>query len=491
MAASTVRTRFAPSPTGYLHVGGLRTALYNYLFAKQHGGQFILRIEDTDQARLVAGATEKLLATLARVGLTPDEGPTQGGDYGPYVQSQRLPIYQQHVKQLVAAGQAYYCFCSTERLTSVRAQKIAAKEPPMYDRHCANLSADEVAKRLAASEPHTIRLRVPAGSTTLPDLVWGEVTIANATIDDQVLLKADGFPTYHLAVVVDDHLMNISHVLRGDEWLPSTPKHLLLYRAFGWPPPQFAHLPLILNPDRSKLSKRQGDVAAEDFLTQGYLPVALLNFIALLGWHPGGGEETEIFSLRELIKRFSIAEINKAGAGFDLQKLDWINGQYLRQLSGPELVAAARPFLAPTLTQREWPADYLEQVLNLERDRIKKLSDLPAAVSYFFEEPLTYDPQLLQWKDTPPGVVQSNLEKLAIWLASVRPWTAAGLAEKITAWIAEQGLTKGEVLWPLRVALSGRDKSPGPFEIAAVLGPDQTIERVHAAIEYLNGEGGR
>lgn len=480
-----VRTRFAPSPTGYLHVGGLRTALYSYLFAKQHGGQLILRIEDTDQTRLVPDATEKLIATLARVGLQPDEGPDVGGQSGPYVQSQRLALYQQHAKQLVDANQAYYCFCSSERLAQVREQKITAKEPPMYDRHCADLSAEEVARRLAAGEAHVIRLRVPAGKTTLTDLVWGEVTVDNATIDDQVLLKTDGFPTYHLAVVVDDHLMEITHVLRGEEWLPSTPKHLLLYRAFGWEPPQFAHLPLLLNADRSKLSKRQGDVAVEDFLAAGYLPEAIINFVALLGWHPGAGETEEIFSVSELMKRFSLEHIHKAGAIFSQEKLNWINAHYIRQLPIATLVELTQPYLQPLLEQYPQPAEYVARVLQLEQERLVKLADSAQQTEYFFVDQPQYPPELLVWKKSTPADAQRWLVAIQSALVVHDDWSQTALEKYVRQWIADQKAGNGDVLWPLRVALTGREKSPSPFEVAAVLGKDRSRARIAAAIKVI------
>ncbi|MEO5956551.1 MAG: glutamate--tRNA ligase, partial [Nitrospiraceae bacterium] len=335
-----VRVRFAPSPTGFVHVGSLRTALYNFLFARHHGGVHILRVEDTDRTRYVEGAVENLLRTMEWVGITFDEGPMQGGEYGPYTQSERTEMYRNYSDELIKNGKAYSCFCTAERLDEVRKQMQASGQPPMYDRHCRNLTEEEVEVKKEAGIPHVVRLRIPLGETvTFNDLVRGDVSFDSKTIDDQVLLKSDGFPTYHLANVIDDYKMKITHVIRGEEWLSSTPKHVLLYRAFGWEDsmPKFAHLPLLLNPDRSKLSKRQGDVAVEDFREKGYLPDALINFVALLGWNPSATEE--IYSMEELIKTFDLEKVNKAGAVFGKEKLDWMNAEYIRKKTPDELLA--------------------------------------------------------------------------------------------------------------------------------------------------------
>ncbi len=487
MEKTVIRTRFAPSPTGYLHIGGLRTALYAYLYAKQQQGQFVVRIEDTDQSRLVVGATEALIENLEQFGITPDESPQHGGQYGPYTQSERLDIYRQHVQQLLDSGHAYYCFCSPERLTALRDQQRADGQPPMYDGHCRDLPTDEVQQKLAAGQPHVVRLKVPTdGVTEFTDAVWGDISVQNNTIDDQVLLKADGFPTYHLAVVVDDHLMEISHVFRGEDWLPSTPKHVLLYQAFGWEMPTFVHLPNILNEQRRKLSKRQGDVTVSDFLTQGYLPAALLNFIALLGWHPGSGQTEEVFSLEQLIEQFSIDSIHKAGAVFDRQKLDWMNGQYLRQVPFAQLVGDIRQHLAPLLADGQYDDAYLEQVFELEKERIKTLAALPEAVDYFFTaEPLDYPTERLVWKKSDAAGAQAMLEQVAAVLAGIDDWTAETIETTVRQWITDHDYGNGDVLWPLRVALTGRDKSPGPFEVAAVLGKERSLERVQQAVEKL------
>ena len=371
LSSQKIRTRFAPSPTGYLHVGSLRTALYCALFTKQHGGEFLLRIEDTDRSRFVPGAVESLIGTLGTLGLEYDEGvflasqesqsPHEGvvadsaaypgvievGDSGPYIQSERLELYGKYAEQLIADGKAYRCFCASERLDAMRAEQQAAKQMPKYDRHCLHLSADEVREKLAAGAPSVVRLRLPDDvEVVFDDLVRGVVRFNTETLDDQILMKSDGYPTYHLAVVVDDHLMGITHVIRAEEWLPSTPKHILLYQAFDWQIPTFAHLPLLLNPDRSKLSKRQGDVAVEDYLRKGYLPEALINFVALLGWNPGEGSTQEIFTTGELVKRFDLGHVHKGGAVFDIKKLDWLNAQYIKALTLDQLLEKSVPFFS-------------------------------------------------------------------------------------------------------------------------------------------------
>ncbi|MFA5076504.1 MAG: glutamate--tRNA ligase [Patescibacteria group bacterium] len=488
MAKNTkVRVRFAPSPTGYLHIGGLRTALYNYLFAKNNGGDFVLRIEDTDQDRSVVGAVENLLNTLKWAGLDYDEGPSIGGQYGPYVQSERLGLYRQYADELVQRGQAYYCFCSSERLTELRDGLTAQKQPPMYDRHCLNLDPAEVKERIKKGEPHVIRLKIPEGKTKFKDLIKGEVEIDNKTIDDQVLLKSDGFPTYHLAVVVDDHLMKITHVLRGDEWLPSTPKHVLLYQAFGWSAPEFAHLPTIVNKDKTKLSKRQGDVAVEDYIKQGYLPQAIINFIVLLGWNPGQGSEEEVFSLDQLIKKFSFDHVHKSNAVFDRDKLDWFNGVYIRQLTPDELLDYALSYFNSTDLGDKFDAEYIKKVISLEQSRIKKLVELPLLTKFFFEDNLDYPAQILVWKKSDKNKAQEVLAKLFTTLEQIeaQDWQPAKLEAVVVDWIKNNSLTNGEVMWPLRVALTGQEASPGPFEVAAVLGPKRSLNRIQKAIDKL------
>ncbi|MBT4055828.1 glutamate--tRNA ligase, partial [Candidatus Peregrinibacteria bacterium] len=339
-----IKTRFAPSPTGYLHIGSLRTALYAYLFAKKEKGAMILRIEDTDRERFVEGALENLIKTLDWCDIHYDEGPIlkgddieQKGDVGPYIQSERSKLYTKHAEELIEKGHAYHCFCTKDRLDDLRQKQESAKQATMYDRHCCGLSREEAERRIEAGEKYVVRQKIPYEHLKFKDLIRGNVQFDGKTIDDQVLVKSDGFPTYHLANVVDDHLMGITHVIRGEEWLPSTPKHIFLYKAFGWETPEFAHIPLLLNKDRSKLSKRQGDVAVEDYTKNGYLREAIINFVAFLGWHPGAGEENEILSMEELEEKFTLDRVHKSGAIFDIEKLDWYNWQWQKRLHNEEI----------------------------------------------------------------------------------------------------------------------------------------------------------
>ncbi|MBI4049300.1 MAG: glutamate--tRNA ligase [Candidatus Doudnabacteria bacterium] len=478
-----VRTRFAPSPTGMLHIGGLRTALYEFLWARKNNGKFILRVEDTDKARTVPGALENIVQTLKDFRLNFDEGP--------YLQSKRLDIYKKHAEELVEKQAAYYCFCTEERLVALRKEQEAKKIPPKYDKHCLKLSADEIKGKLQNGEPHVIRLNVlPNKRIRFTDLVHGEIDVSSNDLDDQVLIKSDGFPTYHLAVVVDDHLMKISHVIRGEEWIPSTPKHILLYSAFGWESPQFVHTPNILGKSGKKLSKREGEVAVKDFVEKGYLPEALLNFVAFLGWNPK--TEQEIFNLRELVDQFSLAKLNRAGAVFDLDKLDWINGLYIRRMKIEELFARAVPYLVKAgINLQDYPKQFIEKVLQLEQDRLKKLSEVGERVGYFFREP-SYDPSLLIWKNAPKEAILKNLEALSSFVQTLDPkeFSKENLEQKIKAWIAQNNMKTGEVLWPLRVALTGLDASPGPFEImdafsALPNGKELVVRRINKATELL------
>ncbi len=505
-----VRTRFAPSPTGYLHVGGLRTALFSYLYAKHNNGEFILRVEDTDQARFVEGAIQKLITILQGMGLHYDEGLILDDDriidqgfFGPYLQSKRKDIYQQHAELLVMGGKAYYCFCDEKRLADLRKEQEALKKPTRYDRKCRNLSKEDVKKNLQAGVPHVIRQAIPLdGRTVLNDLVYGEISWDNKDLDDQVLLKSDGFPTYHLAVVTDDHLMNISHIVRGEEWIPSAPKHILLYQAFSWPVPEFAHLPLLLNKDRSKLSKRQGDVSVEDYLAKGYLKEALINFIALLGWNPKTNQE--IFSMPQLIEQFDLAKINKSGAIFDIAKLDWLNNQYLRKTDLKTLVKMALPYLLNSGLLSAKGSDYiakngkiisqkfLEILLDIEKERIQNLMQIGESVKFFFEQP-NYNPEILIWKKSNAGVARENLKKLSVYISAFTDQDLGSIADieaKIKQFISESGLDNGSVLWPLRVSLSGLEASPGPFEIMYVLnigyGKFEILQRIEAALRQLS-----
>ncbi len=489
-----VRTRFAPSPTGFLHVGSLRTALYAYLIAKQNNGKFLLRIEDTDRKRFVEGSIESIITSLKWAGMEVDEGVglnsddkvVQVGAKGPYIQSERLGIYKKFAAQLLDNGHAYHCFCTAERLGELKNYQQANKLPTGYDKLCRELDPAEAKKRIENGEQHVLRLKMPkGGETTFVDLVRGEVSFKNELIDDQVLIKADGFPTYHFAVVIDDHFMEITHVIRGDEWLSSTPKHLQLYKYFGWEAPKIAHLSLLLNADKSKLSKRQGDVAVKDYIDKGYLPQAMVNFVAFLGWNPGG--EQEIYSLEQLVEEFKVEKIIKSGAVFNLEKLDWFNQQYIKNLSGDELVKVCSPWLikAGLITGNE-DKSWLSTVFDLEKERIVTLAELPEAVKFVFIAP-EYDGQILVWKKGTLEEVKKILPELAEFLdtISIQDWNEEKLQAMVGEWITKNGLSNGSVLWPLRVALSGQQNSPGPFEIAAVLGKEESIERIKTAIEKL------
>ncbi len=496
-----VRTRFAPSPTGFVHIGSLRTALFNYLFARHHGGVNVLRVEDTDQSRKVDGAVENMIAVMAQLGVTFDEGSqikdgqlVEQGEFGPYTQSQRLDIYQSHVQDLISNNKAYYCFCSAERLDELRKEQTALKQPPMYDRLCRKLSAEEAQAKLAEFQNNNqrpvVRQAIPQeGETVVNDLVYGEIKYDNIQLDDQVLLKSDGFPTYHLAVVVDDHHMQISHVIRGEEWIPSTPKHILLYQALGWDAPLFAHLPLILNPDKTKLSKRQGDVAVEDFISKGYLPEALVNFVALLGWNPK--TEQEIFTYEDLIAQFDLAKVNKAGAVFDIAKLDWMNGMYIRNQTDEALLNLVGPRLeASGVKLSEYDHEFLVAVIKIEKERLKTLNQITENTQFYFAQP-EYQPEILVWKKADAGDAKSKLTAVKEFLQT---WPevsddTAKIESDLKDWISSQGYDTGSVLWPLRVSLSGLEKSPSPFELIWVLskngGIANVISRLDTAISKL------
>lgn len=472
----SVRTRFAPSPTGYLHVGGLRTALYAYLFAKQNNGTFILRIEDTDQSRKVEGATEKLIEALQWAGIDFDEGPGKAGNYGPYIQSQRLNIYHDHLQQLITKGYAYHCFCSSERLEQLRANGAT-----MYDRYCRNISLEEAKKRIDAGEANVVRMKIPdSGEVKFYDEVRGDVTIACNMIDDQVLLKSDKFPTYHLAVVVDDHTMEVSHVIRGEEWLPSTPKHILLYQYFGWEIPKFAHLPLLLNPDKSKLSKRQGDVAVEDYRAKGYLKEALVNFVAFLGWNPG--DERELFSLQELVKEFSLERVGKAGAVFNIEKLNWMNQQHIKLQSDNELLKSVKPLLI----EKGWnnySDAYFKQVIGLMKERVVVINDFVLSCSYFFEDPTSYD-ETAKAKNWKPESAQ-HISKLTEKLQTVTTFDSVSIESALRSTAEELHIGAGKLIHPMRLAISGVSNGPSLFHMAEVLGKETTLRRLNIAISKL------
>ncbi len=479
MSAPAPRVRFAPSPTGYLHVGGLRTALYNYLFARGLGGRVILRIEDTDRTRFVEGAAENLASTLAWAGIAFDEGPGIGGDFGPYVQSERSEIYSAHAQQLLNEGKAYRCFCTPEELEASREKQVAEKRDPAYDRRCRALSEADVQSRMDNGMPFTIRMKVPlVGQMYFHDLVRGEITMHFDSIDDQVLIKSDGFPTYHLANVVDDHLMEITHVIRGEEWLPSAPKHHLLYDFFGWEAPAFAHLPLLLNADRTKLSKRQGDVAVEDYRSKGYLPAALVNFVALLGWNPG--DDRELFTLAELEKTFSLERVSKAGAVFDIEKLNWFNAQYLRALPPAELAEVCGPWMRAAGFEAETPAR-AEAVVSAFASYLTVPSDIGAHLRF-----LTLGQVTLESAEDRDLVASSDSQKVLVRFADLAetqdPWATPEVKALIKQVQSDTGIKGKGLFMPLRLALSAEQHGPDLGLMAELLGREETVRRIRAQI---------
>lgn len=491
-----VRTRFAPSPTGYLHIGGLRTALYAYLFAKQHNGQFVLRLEDTDTERYVEGAAKAIYSGLKWAGIEYDEGPDIGGSYAPYVQSQRLETYRKYAQELIDKGHAYYCFCDKEALEKMRNEQIAGKQAPKYDRRCLTLPKNEIDAKLKASEPHVIRMKIP-GNRVLKfnDIVRGELVFNTNELDDQVLLKSDGYPTYHLAVVIDDHLMKISHITRTEEWLPSTPKHILLYEYFSWEMSQFAHLPLLLNTDKTKISKRKGDVAVGDYIKKGYLPQAMINYLVFLGWNPGTEKEIYLEEkitdekeslqklLQNLMRDFDLNKAHKAGAIFNVEKLNWFNQFYIRKLSEELLLEKCLPYLSEN--KIDFSNAQIIKMLNLEKERAKTLSEIGYGVKFFFELP-QYEVSLLIWKNTPIENIKNTLKILCDIVEKITDnnFTKEKLQEIIMP-EAEKLENKGTMLWPFRVALSGQKASPGPFEIAEVLEKKETLKRLNGALLML------
>jgi nondiscriminating glutamyl-tRNA synthetase len=488
-----VRVRFAPSPTGEMHLGSLRIALNNYLFAKHNGGEFLLRIEDTDQARFVPGSIANIIKTLKWAGMDFDEGPILSGDvvtdkgsHGPYLQSHRLEIYKKYANELLIKGHAYPCFCNAERLEQMRHEQELRKEPPRYDGLCRNLTAVEVKAKREAGEKEVVRLKMPQeGKTKFTDLIRGEIEFENKLIDDQVLMKSDGFPTYHLAVVVDDHLMEITHAIRGEEWISSTPKHLMLYSFFGWKPTEYAHMPLILKPGGGKLSKRDMATSAMGYIDLGYSKEALLNFIALLGWHPKGDKEQ--MTMEEMIAEFDLAQVGSAGAVFTTDKLDWLNGLFIRSLTPADFAERCPPHLEKVgLIASGFPIEQLVKCVGLEQSRIKKFTEIVEVVGYMFRSP-NPTREILCWKKQDAAsaaekitAVVSIIEKLDDAELSV-----AKLEALVKEMIAATGSSVGETLWPMRVALSGREASPGPFDIAAALGKNESINRLQNAIKIL------
>lgn len=480
MKNNEVRVRFAPSPTGYLHIGGLRTALYNYLLAKNNNGKFILRIEDTDRNRYVEGAVEKLLSTLDWAGLIPDEGPKTGGDFGPYFQSERLGIYKKHIQELIEHKKAYYCFCTQERLNDLREKQKKEGLQTKYDKHCLSLTQNEIDENLKNKLLYVVRLNIESGKeVSFNDLIRDEVVFNTDTIDDQVLIKSDGYPTYHFANVVDDHLMQITHVIRGEEWISSTPKHVLLYDYFNWEKPSFAHLPLLLNPDKSKLSKRQGDVAVEDYRDKGYLKDALLNFIALLGWN--AGDDKEYYKMDELVNSFSLERVNKSGAVFNLEKLDWLNAEHLRKLTNEDILKMLKTEIKSSGLNIS--DDTLLLIIEAMKERVSFVKEFVTTCLYFYHTPKNYDENVIKkrWKDDSPELLKLYSDKInGIDNPSKEDF------EKILKNICEEKeIGLGRLIHPLRLALSGVGIGPGIFDLAYILGKEETVNRINKALEII------
>ncbi len=477
-----VRTRFAPSPTGYMHVGNLRTALYAYLIAKHNNGDYILRIEDTDQERFVEGALDIIYNTLKVTGLKHDEGPDLGGPVGPYIQSERTDIYIKYAKELVEKGEAYYCFCTKERLDMLRANSEALKRPFKYDKHCLNLTKEEIESKLAAGTPYVIRQKNPTtGTTTFEDEIYGSISVDNSELDDMILIKSDGFPTYNFANVVDDHLMGITHVVRGSEYLSSSPKYNRLYEAFGWEVPIYVHCPPIMKDAHHKLSKRHGDASYEDLIAQGYLKDAVLNFIALLGWNPGN--EKELFTLDELIETFDYKNISKSPAIFDDTKLKWMNSEYIKMLSLDEFHELALPYYKETITKE---LDF-KKLSELMQTRTEVLNDIPENVD-FFEKLPEYSKDMYIHKKMKTNCENSLevLKKILPKLEAIEQWTFETVKDTCMALVEEMGVKNGIVLWPVRTALSGKQFTPGgAFEIADILGKEESLKRISAGIKLL------
>ena len=478
-----VRTRFAPSPTGRMHVGNLRTALYTYLIAKHEGGDFILRIEDTDQERYVEGAVDIIYRTMEKTGLLHDEGPDKDGGYGPYVQSerQRSGIYMEYAKKLVEKGEAYYCFCTQERLDSLK-KNVNGEEIMAYDKHCLGLSKEEVEANLKAGMPFVIRQNNPKeGTTTFHDDIYGDISVDNSELDDMVLIKSDGYPTYNFANVVDDHLMGITHVVRGNEYLSSSPKYNRLYEAFGWEVPVYIHCPTITNEEHKKLSKRSGHSSFEDLLEQGFLTEAIVNFVALLGWSPAGNQE--FFTLEELVKEFDYHNMSKSPAVFDMTKLRWMNGEYLKKMDFEPFYAQAEPYLKAAITK---PLD-LKKIAAMVKTRIEVFPDIAAQVD-FFETLPEYDPEMYVHKKmkTTKETSLETLKEVLPLLEAQEDYSNDALYETLAAYVAEKGVKTGFVMWPIRTAVSGKQMTPaGATEIMEVLGKEESLERISKGIALL------
>lgn len=471
-----VRTRIAPSPTGDPHVGTAYMALFNKAFAHKRGGQFILRIEDTDQERYNDTSVGEIVSALEWLGLTPDEGPGLGGEHGPYVQTERAQIYREHAAILIEKGKAYRCFCTKERLDRMRSEQAARKEPPRYDRTCLNLSPEEVERNMAEGRQFVVRMRVPdEGSTTFYDEIRGDITFENRVLDDMVLLKSDGLPVYHLAVVVDDHLMEVSHVMRAEEWISSAPKHALLYEYFGWEQPKWAHFPLLRNSDRSKISKRKNNTSVKWYREQGFLPEAMVNFLALMGWSMPDGNE--VFGYEDVEREFTLERVSTGGPIFDLVKLTAINGKHIRMLTPDELYERLQPYLPEGLDQER-----VRQVVPIIQDRLTRLGEFEELTGFFFGPPDEYDAALLMPRKGTPLQATEGLQKIRALLERLpEPWTHEEWEAGMRAIAEEMGLKAGDVFMMLRVAASGRTASPDLFQIIQVLGKEETLRRVEVA----------
>ena len=483
---SEVRVRFAPSPTGYLHIGGARTALFNWLFARKMGGKLILRIEDTDIARLKEDSVSQILTSLKWLGINWDEGPEVGGDYGPYYQSERFDIYKKYCQQLVNEGKAYYCFCTPEELEAEREKQRQAKQPFRYARTCRDLTPEEVKARIESGASYSIRLKIPAeGNVVVHDLIHGDVTFNMDQYDDFVIMKSNGIPTYNFAVVIDDHLMGMTHVMRAEEHLSNTPKQLLVYEAFGWEPPKFGHMSMILAPDRSKLSKRHGATSVEEFRSQGYVAEAIVNYLTLLGWGPG--DEREMFSLQETVDLFELEQMSKKAAVYDTKKLTWMNGQYLSELPLEKILPEVKPFFVKDgYVDEAWFADheeYFAKLVDTVRVRVKTLQEVADASDYFFKDVESYDEKGVAKHFKPEAVALLEQCIAAVEADDVYSLETTEAAYNKIA--ADNGLALGKVIHPTRLALTGRTVSPGMFDVMVLLGKEKTLERLHKAVEFI------
>ncbi len=477
-----IRTRFAPSPTGYMHIGNLRTALYEFLIAKSQGGKFILRIEDTDRERYIEGAEDVIYKTLEMAHITHDEGPDVGGPYGPYVQSERKNDYIDYAKQLIDKGEAYYCFCTKERLESLKVE-TSHEAVAKYDRHCLSLSKEEIEENLKNGVPYVIRQKIREGSTTFHDVVYGDITVENEEMEDQILIKTDGFPTYNFANVIDDHKMNITHVVRGAEYLSSTPKYNLLYEAFGWEIPVYIHLPAVMKDKHNKLSKRNGDASFQDLIAKGYLPDAIVNYIALLGWSPSVNQE--IFTMEELIKEFNVKGLSKSPSIFDIDKLTWMNGEYIKKMEPDSFYSLAEDELKAAITRRDID---LKKMAGYVQSRIGTLKDI-AEMSDFVDKLPEYSTDLYVHKKmkTTKEMCLDNLKKILPVLEGIEQWDNDTIYNSMLSVIQEMGIKNGQMFWPVRTALSGKPTSPcGASELAELLGKEDTLSRIKKGIELLS-----